>query len=594
MSGHDSSGPAVRHERPFIFPWNRRLRHLHGVSLRNLDLTTTPSRQRGKTITDDDAPYNLDSPTKRALRGDAHKLTHSSSFTNVVEAKNHRPGSLQKAATAYSNDGRSPTARPVGRMRRRSTLHWNSATPRARQEKLRDLTAHRLIDTWFTLHSTTSSDPIYVSEIMERSMNPSFAFFDLDALGPNISRSDACLLRVWAKRSEGTDWAVLLEISLNLRSMQFIGKTLDAFHHPLPENCVLLHLSDGIYTSFTDMPAGSKMFPYEKDTKGERTQTGSSFDSLMQLANLDECIQDALKERKRLEEDVDELLRQQNPARDRDQAILSQRDRVSTARAAVEAVNKQNAHLQRRIDELRRNLKARRDAVKFAAQSPDANAPGRRGLMVVFPIEAIKNKALQFTIRSIHLPNSTFDDTNRDEIAAAFGFTTQLVQHLSLYLRCGLPYPLEVNSSQSWIEDPISAGLTQRRYPLHPTSVAYKFEYGVFLLNKNIEILMSKAGLRVLDIRHTLPNLKYLLYVLTAGSGDLPARKAGGIRGLLGGKATPTISRRTSEDSVQGSHELLKHVQANGGAVAKEKPAELYSASPPSRLVYRHSNLREA
>jgi UV radiation resistance-associated gene protein len=591
--------------------------------LRNLDLTTTPSRQRGKTITDDNAPYNLDSPTKRALRGEGHKLTHSSSFTNVAEANRNRPGSLQKAATAYSNDGKSPTARPVGRMRRRSTLHWNSATPRARQEKLRDLTAHRLVDTWFTLHANASSDPIYVSEIMERSMNPSFAFFDLDALGPDISRSDACLLRVWAKRSDGTDWVVLVDMSLNLRSLQFIGQTLDAFHHPLPENCILMHLSDGIYTSFTDMPAEGRVSCIEKDAKGESKQTGSSFDALMQLANLDECIQDALKERTRLEEDVDELLRQQSPARDRNQATLAQRDRVSTARAAVEGMHKQNAQLRRRIDELRHNLNARRKAVKVAGQSPDAHSVETKelrrdiqrnksfnqkiaeeshgqmrrvgeALMVVFPIEAIKNKALQFTIRNIHLPNSTFDDTNRDEIAAAFGFTTQLVQHLSLYLRCGLPYPLEVNSSQSWIEDPISAGLMQRRYPLHPTSVAYKFEYGVFLLNKNIEILMSKAGLRVLDIRHTLPNLKYLLYVLTAGSGDLPARKAGGIRGLLGGRATPTISRRTSEDSVQGSRELLKHVQANGGAVAKEKPAELYSASPPSRLVYRHSNLREA
>lgn len=602
---------------------NRRLRHLHGVSLRNLDLTiTTQSRQRGKTNTDDDAPYNLDSPTKRALRGEARKLTHASSFTNLAEANKDRgPGPLQKASTAYTKDGKSPAARPVGRMRRRSTLHWNSASPRARQDKLRDLTAHRLIDTWFSLHVTASSEPIYVSEIMERSMNPSFAFFDLDSLGPKISRADACLLRVWAKPSETTDWVVLVEIRLNLRSLQFIGKSLDGFYHPLPENCVLLHLSDGIYTSFTDLPGDGKFPLADSDVKAGPSDTGSSFDALMQLANLDECIQDALKVRTRLEEDVDELLLQQIAARDRNQATSSQRARVTAAQAAAEGVRKQNAQLQRRIDELRHNLKARREAVRNPKQPPslhraeveelrrsirttrnsnqttieESHGQLRRigeSLMTVFPIEAIKNKALQFTIRDIHLPNSIFDDTNRDEIAAAFGFTTQLVHQLSLYLRCGLPYPLEPNSSQSWIEDPISAGLTQRRYPLHPTSVAYKFEYGVFLLNKDIEILMSKVGLRVLDIRHTLPNLKYLLYVLTAGSGDLPARKAGGIRGLLGGRATPTMSRRTSEDSVQGGRELLKHVQQHGNGRI-EKPASLYSASPPARLAYRHSGLRD-
>jgi hypothetical protein len=30
-------------------------------------------------------------------------------------------------------------------------------------------------------------------------------------------------------------------------------------------------------------------------------------------------------------------------------------------------------------------------------------------------------------------------------------------------------------------------------------------------------LLMSRQGLKMLDVRHTLPNVKYLLYVLTAG-----------------------------------------------------------------------------
>jgi hypothetical protein len=130
--------------------------------------------------------------------------------------------------------------------------------------------------------------------------------------------------------------------------------------------------------------------------------------------------------------------------------------------------------------------------------------------------------------------------------------------------------------------------LAQRRYPLHPTNVAYKFEYGVFLLNKNIEFLMCKVGLRVLDIRHTLPNLKYLLYVLTAGSGELPARKAGGVRGLLGGRSTPSVSRRGSDESVRGVKEYLKRgsfdSRRNGSiGIPKEKMTDgddIFSGSP--------------
>lgn len=78
--------------------------------------------------------------------------------------------------------------------------------------------------------------------------------------------------------------------------------------------------------------------------------------------------------------------------------------------------------------------------------------------------------------------------------------------------------------------------------------VRYRFEYGVFLLNKNIEILSNALGLRPIDIRQTLPNLKYLLYVATAGKGELPARKAGGIKGLL--RQDGISSRKGSMDSI--------------------------------------------
>lgn len=81
-----------------------------------------------------------------------------------------------------------------------------------------------------------------------------------------------------------------------------------------------------------------------------------------------------------------------------------------------------------------------------------------------------------------------------------------------------------------------------RRFPLFSKGVdTYRFEYGVFLLNKNIELvwvftmillyimidgdlfmafqLMSDRNLRALDMRHTLPNLKNLLLTLTDGEG---------------------------------------------------------------------------
>jgi hypothetical protein len=151
------------------------------------------------------------------------------------------------------------------------------------------------------------------------------------------------------------------------------------------------------------------------------------------------------------------------------------------------------------------------------------------------------------------LPNSEFDDVKEDVTAAALSCVAQVVSQLSPYLSVILPYPITLHGSTSTIEDPLALGQNNqnniRTYPLYMKGIVrYRFEYGVFLLNKNIEILSNALGLRPIDIRQTLPNLKYLLYVATAGKGELPARKAGGIRGLL--RQDGVFSRKGSMDSI--------------------------------------------
>ena len=44
----------------------------------------------------------------------------------------------------------------------------------------------------------------------------------------------------------------------------------------------------------------------------------------------------------------------------------------------------------------------------------------------------------------------------------------------------------------------------------------YRYEYAVFLLNKDIERLLNHYGVPMLDLRNTLPNLKNLLVTLSA------------------------------------------------------------------------------
>ncbi|KAJ5101930.1 hypothetical protein NUU61_004152 [Penicillium alfredii] len=598
---HDTGS---RRERPWLFASNRKLRHVHGISVRNLVVTPPPNRARGKTIDDDDIPNALKTPSKILARNQNRSLHPSRSFTDL------------KSRT--SQDSPAETQPEVRSSRRRSTLPWSDPNPRTRQIRLEDITSSRMADTWFSLHCEDVDVPVYVSEVVDNATNPSFRSFDMNLCGSRISRLDSLTLKLWAKTVAMPEYVLLVELQLHLRSLQFLGKTLESFHQPLPANSILFHFPDGVYTNLTDLPpvetplSGSS----QRATDGTALPT-SSYDALMRLANLDECIQDALATREKLEMQISAILEKNERALATLGNAAQAQDRLSYTRQAVTAERRQARAAMKRKEELIASIKARKEAMsqgrhvqdKARSHLPDAqeklvsseqllthNADEAKGqirrisedLLAIYPIEPIPDKPLAFTIAGLALPNSSFDDVDREAVAAALGYTSHLVYLLSFYLSVTLPYPVNPHLSTSLIQDPVSASLPQRTYPLHPVNVQYRFEYGVFLLNKNIEFLLGKLGLRVLDIRHTLPNLKYLLYVLTAGTAEIPARKAGGIRGLIAGRLTPDMSRRGSTDSAV-SGELVQPRKAwesmsrmNGGFHPDKAKKSLTTAASPS------------
>ncbi|RAK75702.1 putative UV radiation resistance protein (UVRAG) [Aspergillus fijiensis CBS 313.89] len=571
-----------RRERPWHFPLNRKLRHLQSISVRNLVVTPPPTKPRGKPIDDEDVPNSLQSPSKVPIADVNHSLHPSRSFTDLKSSAttNHRSGSHKQAAATPPPPQPAAAGPPLRQWHRRNTMPWNAPNPRARQTKLEEITSSRMADTWFSLHCDGVEKPVYVSEPVEHATNPSFQSFDLNMCGPSVSRRDHLTVKLWAKTRAMGDFVLLVELRLCLQSLQFLGKSLDSFHQPLPANSILFHFADGVYTNLTDLPPVLAAAPvhYFKTADGVAMST-SSYEALMKLANLDDCIQDALTTRDRIEAQINSIL-------DREQRGVAAAGNLSQARNKLavtkHAIATERRHLHsaaRRRDELVNSIKTRREAMEHGhdvqararshlpdAQSKlgssarllDKNTEDSKGqirrisedLLTVYPIEPIPNKPLAFTIAGLALPNSDFTDVDRDEVAAALGYTAHLVYLLSFYLSTPIPYAINPYLSRSFIQDPVSASLPQRTFPLHPASVQYRFEYGVFLLNKDIEFLLNVQGLRVLDIRHTLPNLKYLLYVLTAGTSEIPARKAGGIRGLLPGRLTPSMSRRGSEESV--------------------------------------------
>lgn len=201
-------------------------------------------------------------------------------------------------------------------------------------------------------------------------------------------------------------------------------------------------------------------------------------------------------------------------------------------------------------------------------------------------------QSLSFTICDLPLPNSSFAAADENLVAAGLGYVAHVVYLLSFYLSVPLPYAIQPRLSTSVIQDTISLMPGPRTFPLYlENTVQYRFDYAVFLLNKDIECLMNQQGLRGLDLRHTLPNLKYLLYVLAAGNDALPARKAGGVRGLLLGRTMMAMSRTPSDGSIsseldQDTRRLVREEKARHASVAgtnlnyKAKTAGLRSRSP--------------
>ena len=177
-------------------------------------------------------------------------------------------------------------------------------------------------------------------------------------------------------------------------------------------------------------------------------------------------------------------------------------------------------------------------------------------LSQIYPTEPIPQKTLSFTICDLPLPNATSPSVDSITTAAALGYVAYVTHLLSMYLSAPLPYPITPFGSNSTIYDPISTSLhstAARTFPLYQKgAVAYRFEYGVFLLNTDIELLMSKQGIKVVDLRHTLPNLKYLLTVLTEGKGELPGRKEGRL-GVSASSPVTESEEKASEEDLDGS-----------------------------------------
>ncbi|KAI0872612.1 putative UV radiation resistance protein [Hypoxylon argillaceum] len=508
---------------------NRRLRHLRGIYLRNLSFT----KPQGRASDDLDADLPSTKPPETQPQ-----LHHARSDESL---------------------------RPRAKARRRSTTLANT-TPVTRHKQLEYTVDGRAADVFFSLHCDGEEDPIYISEVGQRSTNFNFRFFDLSSANPSVTRLSELKIRLWAKRH--MSWSLLLSQDIDLRLLHYLGSMRN---HHFPPNCLVFHLEDGMYS----LDLASKR-PEPKQTS---PLPSSSYNALMKLSNLNNSIQDALATREALAAQINSLL--ESTPHD---AVPQAQESAHLASTYLSTQRRSLRAAQTRRDDLKASIQARREAIK-EGRSAQARAadhvehaqsklPASQALISstresihgqrrricedlahIFPITPVISGApLSFSICNVPLPNSDYDpvssSSTEESLSAALGYVAQLTHALQFYLCVPLSYPITPFGSRSSIRDNISLlPETQRDFPLFPRGGAtaqYRFEYGWFLLNKDIEALCVSAGLKIVDIRHTLPNLKYLLYVCSAGTDEVPERKRGGIRGLWAGRLKGRVGMSSS------------------------------------------------
>ncbi|KAG5353870.1 hypothetical protein C0989_001122 [Termitomyces sp. Mn162] len=500
-------------------------------------------------------------------------LLSSASRDKIVplNAEGHLPRKLVKVTAT------SPSGRATPKIRRESATlpRISSRPPKSASISVTEVNgdAKRV-----ALQSTTESVqslpfkhvipvPHYFSPIHRPSTNPRFTIDTtsnrtlLEGADCNGSRLK---IEVWGNVGPGwyhklsrkgkekevdpeREWKILQERDFDLRELVPIPDSSSVYNSQLPLNSLVITLSPpgGIFYLPPPISFPRRSFsPADgcaSDPEPERKS--ANFPSMFETSKGHRECPVPISRRGHRAGDAASPLTSQN---DTPATTVGWQDLFNQIRARMKNLHQRKQMLNLAKEQLEQDIESefdlKNEVLLHQAQQTSLRArfgPTRTTLISIlssiYPIELLSPPDLLYAILDVPLPIplSCSDpappltlpsrkDVNEDAVATALGYAAQVVQLLSMYLGKSLVYPVTCIGSRSLIRDNISAMVGPRMFPLYSKGVdTYRFEYGVFLLNKDIELLMTDRDLRALDMRHTLPNLKNLLLTLTDGEGAL-------------------------------------------------------------------------
>ncbi|XP_075707454.1 UV radiation resistance-associated gene protein [Rhinoderma darwinii] len=437
----------------------------------------------------------------------------------------------------------------VGMVAGPRSLHAELHTQQRRLRHLRNIAArnivskngYRLLDTYFTLHLLDGEKmykEFYKSEVVKDSLNPTWRSLDFGLMPDRLDTSLSCfIVRIWGGKNE--DYRLLIEWKVNLDGLKYLGPQI----HACNQNEIIFGLNDGYYGASFESK-GNTESRRNSHLQVEQNAVRSSYGvfSLLRLHRAQCAIKQTQVTVQKIGKEIEEKLRlsssstklkkeseclrlkilvlqdeleRQKKALGREVELLhKERNALNVKRNKFNAQCEKLQKKSESLNELRKECTAKRESfLKTNAQLTIRCRQLLSELSYIYPIDAFEQK--DYFICGVKLPNSEdFQARDDGSVAVALGYTAHLVSMISFFLQVPLRYPILHKGSRSAIKDNINDKLTEkeREFPLYPKGgEKLQFDYGVYLLNKNIAQLRYQHSLGTPDLRQTLPNLKTFL-----------------------------------------------------------------------------------
>ncbi|KAJ3164934.1 hypothetical protein HDU88_004915 [Geranomyces variabilis] len=392
--------------------------------------------------------------------------------------------------------------------------------------------------------------PFYTSEIVGGSNNPPWDALDRSSMTLTAPWSASRIkVHVFVKQPHEERYRTALQRTVDLRALTFIGRDISDSNRKFPPDTIILAFDDGFYLPGSHSEVNLLARAPLKSKSPVSSVLSYSYDSILailaaqkEISNLNADVagiaataDDLISRRQAASASLRECERLRYSTASLRQRIDSENRALADLKAEIErqgaTAASSRAQLHERWAANDANLQAVQTAFAQLDDQKNDTRPMRRQLgarqrelileaATIYPIEPpplpsaqvpLKGPAQQLfhTIRGIRLPNSEFTGHDDETVASALGHTSHLICLLAFYLQIPLRYPLMPMSSRSSVVDTVSEHYAgSKHFPLYSRGVErMRFDYGVFLLNKDVEQLMNHMHLAVSNLRCTLPNL---------------------------------------------------------------------------------------